>query len=340
MISGSSDITSELRREAEELGFQAVGFCDAEVLEKERDYLAARGPGPFEPEDLPPRTAPRMLLEGARSVMVVAMSYHHSDPPRPQGLVGRLSKYCRGLDYHDLMLERLQQLADRLQKEHDARSVVYVDTGPPLERAFAEKAGLGRMGKNTNLIIPKLGSWVFLGMLVTDLELCHDPPAAYSICGQCRLCLEACPTQCLDEWVLDSERCLGYLNQKDGEIPAWAREPMGDWLFGCDVCQDVCPHNKRAADGLIPEFAPLEYPGAFPDLVSLVEMTEYQFQEWFGPTAADWRGSWAIRRNALVALGNSGERSALPVLEARLSDADEIIAEHAAWAAKQLDRAP
>lgn len=339
MISGASDIARRLRREAEELGFHAVGFCDAEVLEKERDYLAARGPGPFEPEDLPPRTDPGMLLDGARSVIVVAMSYHHQDPPRPQGLRGRLSKYCRGLDYHDLMLERLRQLAHRLETEHGARSVVYVDTGPPLERAFAEKAGLGRMGKNTNLIIPKLGSWVFLGMLVTDLEIEPDSAATYSICGQCRLCLEACPTRCLDDWVLDSERCLGYLNQKDGEVPEWARESMGDWLFGCDVCQDVCPHNKRALSGLIPEFAPLEYPGAFPDLVSLVEMTEVQFQEWFGPTAADWRGSQAIRRNALVALGNTGDRRAIPVVEAHLSDSDEVLAEQAAWAVERLEKA-
>lgn len=336
MHPGGREIKENLRQRAQCLGFHAVGFCDASVLEKERDYLQARGAGPFEPEELPPRTDPRLMLSRAKTVMAVGMSYYHPDPPREGELTGRMSKYCRGLDYHDLMLHRLEELVEFLSCEYGAESVAFVDTGPPLERAFAERAGLGRVGKNTNLIAPKLGSFLFLGVLITDLELPPDSPATYSICGRCRLCIDACPTQCLEEWKLDSERCLGYLNQKEDDIPQEYREAMGDWLFGCDICQDVCPHNKRAPVELVEEFAPLDFPGAFPDLIALVNMTEEEFARWFGPTAADWRGSEAIRRNALVALGNSGREEALGVAKAFVDSDNPIFAEHARWAVQRL----
>lgn len=325
-----------LRRHIVEAGFHKVGFTDCRVLKKERDYLAKRGAGPFEPTDLPPRTDPTEWLPNARTVIVVALSYHHDEPERPPGPRGQLSRYCRGLDYHDLMWERLQFVAGWLKDEFQAESKYFVDTGPPLERAFAEKAGLGRLGKNTNLIVPRLGSWVFLGVLVTDLVVPPDAPADYSICGSCTLCLEACPTQCLTEWELDSERCVGYLNQKHDEIPVEHRQAMGDWLFGCDVCQTVCPHNVKATKGLTPEFAPLSQPGAFPDLVRMVEMTENQFESWFRPTAADWRGPEAIRRNALVALGNSTAEEAVDALLRVMPTGDDLLDEHGAWAARQL----
>lgn len=326
----------ELREEILAAGFHSVGFCDSSVLESERAFLEKRGAGPFEPTDLPTRTDPSLWLSSVKTVVVVALSYFHDEPSRPSGLRGRLSRYCRGLDYHELMLERLQGVAASWSARLGAKTKCFVDTGPPLERAFAEKAGLGRLGKNTNLIAPRLGSWVFLGVMATDLEIPPDAPATYSICGSCRLCLDACPTQCLDEWVLDSEQCLGYLNQKHGEIPTEHRDAMGDWLFGCDVCQEVCPHNVKAVKNLVPEFAPLEKPGAFPSLLELVEMTNHQFAEWLLPTAADWRGPEAIRRNALVALGNSGRTEALSQLEEILPSLDPLLAEHAEWAIQKL----
>ena len=323
----------ELRQLVMDAGFHRVGFTDGSVLLRERDYLEHRGAGPFEPEELAPRTDPGSWLEEARSVIAVAMSYHHPEPEKPPGPLGKLSKYCRGIDYHDLMLERLQAVADLIRERFGAESQVFVDTGPPLERAFAEKAGLGRAGKNTNLIVPKLGSWVFLGVMVTELEIPPDKPADYSICGSCTLCLDACPTQCLTEWKLDSVNCLGYLNQKFGEVPEQYREAMDDWLFGCDVCQTVCPHNIKATSGLTPEFAPLEKPGAFPNLLEMVKMTEQQFAEWFLPTAADWRGPETLRRNALVALGNCDSEEAIDVL---LQVPELWSDEHAVWAARRL----
>jgi epoxyqueuosine reductase len=325
-----------LRRSILEVGFHKVGFTDSSVLQKEREFLAERGAGPFEPTQLPPRTDPKLLLKSARSVIVVALSYSHPDEEKPPGLRGRLSKYCRGLDYHDLMMDRLESVASEITNRYGGESLCFVDTGPPLERAFAEKAGLGRLGKNTNLIIPKLGSWVFLGVLITDLEILPDQPAEYSICGSCRLCLDACPTKCLTDWVLDSENCLGYLNQKYDDVPLEHRRAMGDWLFGCDICQDVCPHNVKAVSGLVPEFSPLALPGAFPDLRQMLEMSEQEFQAWFGPTAADWRGSQTIKRNALVALGNSANAEAEVLIEPWLDSTDPLLREHAEWAAREL----
>ena len=336
MKSSNSINKESLRQELLDVGFHAVGFCDTSVLSKERDFLEARGAGPFEPTDLPPRTDPNQWLSSAETVVVVALSYYQDEPTRPEGLRGQLSRYCRGLDYHDLMLERLETVASSWKKKHGVQSVCFVDTGPPLERAFAEKAGIGRLGKNTNLIAPKLGSWVFLGVMATELLIPPDRPATYSICGSCRLCIDACPTNCLDEWVLDSENCLGYLNQKHDDIPTEHRRALGDWLFGCDICQVVCPHNVKATKNLVPEFAPLEKPGAFPDLVEMVNMTGEQFEEWFRPTAADWRGPDAIKRNAVVALGNSGDPEAVEPLEKILSSDDPLLAEHAEWALRNL----
>ena len=327
-----------LRRRLEALGFHRVGFTDNSVLAKERDYLENRGPGPFEPTDLPPRTDPCLMLDSARSVIVVAQSYHHLEPEKPGGVRGRLSKYCRGLDYHELMLTALQKAAQFIKAEHGAESLCYVDTGPPLERAFAEKAGLGRLGKNTNLIMPKLGSWVFLGMMVTELSIPPDEPATYSICGSCRLCIDACPTGCITEWEIDSETCLGYLNQKADEVPLQHREAMGDWLFGCDICQEVCPHNVKAQAGLSPEFAPLPLPGAFPDLRQMAQMRDEEFEQWFLPTAADWRGPEAIRRNAFVALGNAELEEAVDILMESFPHHNSLLEEHARWAAVQLSK--
>lgn len=324
-----------LRQRLLDSGFHKVGFTDANPMEWECDFLEKRGPGPFEPTELPPRTDPGLLLADARSVIAVAMSYHHQDPERPSEPSGRLSRYCRGYDYHNVMLSRLEEVAQEILLQHGSRSVCYVDTGPPLERAFAQKAGLGRISKNTNLIVPKLGSWVFLGIMITELEIPADQSADYAICGSCTLCLEACPTGCLSEWILDSENCLGYLNQKSDEVPEEHRESMGDWLFGCDICQQVCPHNVKAPTGLSACFEPLPKPGAFPLLAEIVGLTEEQFEEWFKPTAADWRGREALQRNALIALGNSDDEKAVEVLLSA-SPSEPVLSEHAVWAAAKL----
>lgn len=332
-------LKAALKAEAQRLGLDRVGLCAPHPFSAERAVLEARPANPFEEPNIELRTEPERLLPGCRTVVAVAVSYHMPDaePPADGALRGWLSRYCRGEDYHTLMESRLNALGAWLEAQvPGSRSYVHVDIGPPLDRAIAERAGLGRFGKSTLLITPGLGTWTFLGELFTTVELPPDPPASFSPCGSCTRCLDACPTGALTEWKLDWSQCLGYLNQADGAIPEGHRVAMGTRLFGCDDCQDVCPYNRTAATGLHPEFTPIPGIGDGPDLVELLAMTEAEFERRYAPTAAAWRGLPTLQRNALVALGNSGRPEARRVLAPFLDHPDPLLREHAEWALERL----
>ena len=222
------------------------------------------------------------------------------------------------------------------QQVPGARCVVHTDTGAPLDRAIAQRAGLGRFGKSTLLITPGLGTWTFLGEIFTTVVLTPDARADWNVCGSCTRCLDACPTGCLTPWQIESTRCLGFLNQSSGDIPREFRTVMGDRLFGCDDCQDVCPYNRVAARGLHQEFAPRAELNPGPDLVRLLDMDQTEFERVIGPTAAAWRGSRTLQRNALVALGNSGDADALAPLMSKLDHASPKLRAHAAWGLGRL----
>lgn len=330
---------------ARQVGLDLVGVAPAHPFEAERERLAeraaaGRGPNPFEWQEIEPRVDPERLLPGVRSIIAAGISYFVADEPgSPAGsLRGWLSRYCRGQDYHHLLKERLDLLAAWLRAEvPGSRTLVYVDTGPPLDRAVAERAGIGKWGKHTNLITPEFGTWVFLGEILTDADLDPDHPVE-AACGSCTLCIDACPTQCLTEWQLDANRCLSYVTQMKGIIPEEFREPMGNRLFGCDDCQDVCPYNKKARPSRHPEFAPVPGVGAEPDLLQMMAMTKGQFRRWFEPTAAGWRGKTTIQRNAVIALGNSGDPAALAPLTEALASESGVVRAHAAWALGRLAR--
>lgn len=329
-------LVTALKARALALGLDRVGIASAGPFDAERLTLEQRrsqgiGPHEFEPATIEARVDPQAFLSGARTIIAAAMSYR-MPPPQPQPLHGSFSMYCRGLDYHALMEERLEQLATWLRQQVPCRTRVHVDVDVPLDRAVAVRAGLGRMGKNTNVIAPHLGSWIFLGEIYTDAELPADPPLTGAICGSCTLCLDACPTGCLTEWSIDGARCLGSVNQVDGVMPAEYRAVMGDRLFGCDDCQDVCPHNVSAAIGLHDEYDAV----APADLVRLVDMSEDDFHAWFDSTAAAWRGRQVLQRNALVALGNSGDPAAFDPLCNSLRSPDALLRGHAAWALGRL----
>lgn len=334
---------------ARQVGLDLVGVAPAHPFDTERERLheraaAGRGPNPFEWQEIEPRVDPERLLPGVRSIIAAGISYLMEDEPDTAGagpdgtLRGWLSRYCRGQDYHRLLKERLNLLAAWLRAEvPGARTLVCVDTGPPLDRAVAERAGIGKWGKHTNLISPEFGTWVFLGEILTDADLSPDEPAL-AACGSCTLCIEACPTQCLTEWQLDANRCLSYVTQMKGIIPDEFREPMGNRLFGCDDCQDVCPYNKKARRSLHPEFAPVPEVGAEPDLLQMLAMTKGEFRRWLEPTAAGWRGKATIQRNAVIALGNSGSPEALAPLTRALESQSGVVRAHAAWALGRLAR--
>jgi epoxyqueuosine reductase len=215
----------------------------------------------------------------------------------------------------------------------------YTDTGPILERDLAQRAGLGWIGKNTCLINPRLGSYFLLAEILLGIDLEPDPPFEADRCGTCRVCLEACPTHCiLPDHTLDARRCISYLTiELKGEIPLDLRERMGEWLFGCDVCQMVCPWNRFAASAGDPAFAPR--PGvACPDLIQEIRLTPQAFNEKFKKSPIKRAKRRGYLRNVAVTLGNAGDSAAIPALERTLQDDESLVREHAAWALQQIKK--
>ena len=273
----------------------------------------------------------RLPHRGARSAIVVALDYGGRQP------AGTLARYARGRDYHAVMKERLHALLEWIGDETGTRvsGRPYVDTGPVLERDLARLAGLGWFGKNTMLIHPKRGSFLFLGALFVDLELEADPPFVEEHCGTCTRCLEACPTTAIVEGgVLDATRCISYLTiEKRGEIPMEWRRSIGTLVYGCDICQDVCPWNVRfASEAKDPDLTTGSLEES-PDPVALLRMDVNGFQRRFGGTAVTRAGRQGLSRNAAIALGNRGAPGDAAVLgECLAEEPDPVVRAHAAWA--------
>ena len=281
------------------------------------------------------RLDPRRVLPGARSVIAVALNYHQGEPPEAERWTP-VARYAWGRDYHDVLTPRLEDLLAFLREAagSEVQGKVYVDTGPVLERDLAARAGLGWVGKNTMLLHPQLGSWFLIGILLTTADLDWDEPLA-DRCGTCRACLDVCPTQAfIAPYVLDARRCISYLTiEHRGSIPVELREPMGEWAFGCDLCQTVCPWNRKAPVTREAAFFPAR---PLPALSSLLEMTEAEFKTRFAGTPLTRSKRRGLLRNAAVALGNSRDPAAIPALTPALSDSDALVREHAGWALSQL----
>jgi epoxyqueuosine reductase len=258
--------------------------------------------------------------------------------PNPQS--GIVARYARFDDYHDVLGERLKTLAQFIHRVGgpDTRSLWYVDTGPVLERDFAQRAGLGFIGKHTNLISRRFGNWIFLAEVLTTLALEPDEPEK-NRCGTCTRCIAACPTQAiLAPFTLDARRCISYLTiELRGSIPLESRRAVGNRIFGCDDCLEACPWNRFAREGrLMTNHARPELDT--PDLVELLSLDEAGFQRRFAGTPL-WRVKRrGLLRNVCVALGNVGDTSALPALERALKDAEPLVAEHACWAIEEIQR--
>ncbi|HZS62477.1 MAG TPA: tRNA epoxyqueuosine(34) reductase QueG [Gemmatimonadaceae bacterium] len=276
--------------------------------------------------------ARRRPLTGYSHAIVVTLDYGGKSPDAP------VARYARGRDYHDVMIERLLQLHLWLERE-TGRTIAakpYVDTGPILERDLARRAGLGWFGKNTMLINPKLGSFFFIGALLVDLELKTDSPFEAERCGTCTRCLEACPTDAfVAPGVMDARRCISYLTiELKGAIPEDLRSRIGNHVYGCDVCQDVCPWNVRFAQEL--QDAALA-PRQEIDAAEMLALDDAGFRERYRGTAVTRAKRHGLARNAAVVLGNRGDKRALPVLErAATQDPEPLVREHAAWAAERV----
>ena len=335
-------LTAAIRRRAAELGFDLVGITPAAPLagaDFYRDWVdrGFAGEMGYLERNLDKRADPASLVPGARSVICLGMHYYQETPP-PRPLSGRIASYARGEDYHELIKKRLFVLWDLIGElaPDPVRGRVYVDTAPLLERELAQRAGLGWWGKNTCLINKGEGSYFLLAEIVLDLHLEYDQPAT-DHCGTCTRCLDACPTDAFPQpYVLDARRCISYLTiELKGSIPPDLRPGLGDWIFGCDICQDVCPWNRGPTPAAEPAFA-ARADLARPDLVELLGLDREAFNERFRRNPAKRSKRRGLLRNAAVALGNSGDRAAVPALVRALGDEEALVRGHAAWALGQL----
>jgi len=340
-------LTERVRDAAREAGFDLVAVTSADpLLEAERSMLdrlqsgMLAGMSWFTEERVRLSCNPRQAMNGARSVIVLGKFYPVQAQPKiadAEGPLGRVARFAWGLDYHGLLRGRMERLEAVLAEDSGGRGAfrLFVDSGPLAEKPLAARAGLGWFGKNGCILTREHGSWVLLAEMVTDLELEPDPPTRRD-CGRCRLCLDRCPTGALvAPYVVDARRCISYLTiEERGAIPRDLRPLLGDWVFGCDVCQEVCPHNRRAM-GAGGACSAGDEVCALP-LIPLMTLDNAAFRERFRGRPLLRSKRRGLLRNAAVALGNSGDKGAVPALEAALADQDPVVRSHAAWALGRL----
>jgi epoxyqueuosine reductase len=285
------------------------------------------------------RADPRRILPDARSIVCVALCHETARDAERDARLGRIARYAAGEDYHRLMRERLGELERSIEALlPGSRALWYADTGAILERAWAERAGLGWTGRHTGLISPTLGNWIVLGEVIVNREIEPDPPFGREHCGTCTRCLEACPTGALTgPGQLDSRRCISYLTiENDGPVPPELRPLVGDWVFGCDLCLEACPWNRFARPAREARLHADALDGW--TLERFLGLDEAAFLGLFGGSAIRRVGRRGFLRNVCVALGNRGDRAALPALErARDIDRDALVREHAAWAVERIE---
>jgi epoxyqueuosine reductase len=356
--SSPHELSERIRAWATELGFDAVGFAPlresdfgdayarwiAEGYAGEMSYLAR-------PDAVAKRADPRLAVLGARTAVVVARNYYPStepeeDIPADRGIFAR---YARNEDYHELLKERLIGLQERINAElAPVSGRAYVDTGPILERELARRAGLGWYGRNTMLIQPGRGSYYFLGTILLDLEVEYDEPFEKDRCGSCTACVDACPTGALlgrDENGaprMDARLCISYLTiELKGPIPRELRPLIGNRIYGCDICQEVCPHNNDRFAQITSEEAFWPRQGVHgARLIELMGMTQEEFSRRFKNSPVKRAKRRGLLRNVAIALGNWGSAEAVPVLVAALEDDEPLVRGHAAWALGRIAACP
>ena len=327
---------------ARSLGFDIAGITSADAFERDEAAALDRvkqglmdGLAWYTEERVRKANRPRELLDGAKSVVSLAMSYNYGEAePQGQGPHGKIARYAWGDDYHDVMKRRLREFADGLPRiaGRSVKTRIFVDDGPMNDRAAAERAGVGWFGKNTNILTPSHGSWVLLGQVVTDLDLAADDPLKKN-CGECVRCIDDCPTGAIvAPYVIDNRRCISYLTiELRGPIPRELRPLVGDWVFGCDICQDVCPVNRKAERGREASFRKRHDFDA-PALIPLLALDDEGFRERFRGSPVRRAKRVGLQRNVCVALGNIGDPVAAPALSNALRLGEPLVREHAAWA--------
>jgi epoxyqueuosine reductase len=333
--------SSAIKKRAAELGLDVCGVTSADPARHAAFYQQWTAEGKAgemqwltrEPER---RADPRVVLAGARSIIVAGLNYWQ---PQPKGR-GRIARYALGEDYHHVLLEKLETLAAEISSSSGAMAKIYVDTGPVLEKPLAERAGVGWQGKSTMLIHPKLGPWLLLGEIITTLELEPDAPQR-DHCGSCSKCLEACPTGAITApYQLDARRCIAYLTiELKGSIPEELRPLIGDRVYGCDECLDVCPWNRFAQTTREARFLAKDEEESDQDqLYALLEISTAEFKRRFARSPILRVKRRGLLRNVCVVLGNIGTVDDLPVLRRAEQHEEPLVREHAAWAIGQIEK--
>ena len=339
-----SEVKESIVSRARELGFDDCRVTTAAPpphADEFREWIAAgkHGAMGYLERNAWKRIDPNEVLAGAKSIIVLATAYQPEQRTLTQDEpTGQVARYARHADYHDVLAERLQELTHFVNSlgNPGTRSLWYVDTGPLLERDLAQRAGLGFAGKHTNLISRSLGNWFFISEIITTLELPVDQPER-NRCGSCERCLDACPTQAITApFQLDARKCISYLTiELKGSIPEEFRRAIGNRIYGCDVCLEVCPWNRFAKEGAIMkehERADLDQPA----LLELLQLDDAGFKSRFAGTPMLRTKRRGVLRNVCVALGNVGDERCLPALERAASDHEPLIAEHARWATEEI----
>lgn len=341
-------LKEEIIQESKRIGIDKIGFTTAEPFDHLKESLeeqkAAGHTSGFEHPNIDERLYPEMTFDRPKSIIAIALAYPtkiHEKMPRDEKR-GQFARASWGIDYHDILRDRLQQLisfiesrATHWQKEEEWRLAPQVDTGELIDVAVAQRAGLGFIGRNGLLITEEFGSFVYLGEIVTNIDLEPDTPGVFG-CGECTRCVTACPTGALlGDGRMNAQRCLSYQTQTKGMMPEEYRKKMSNVIYGCDICQLVCPYNRGKDFHFHPEMEP-QVEEVYPKLTPMLTISNKEFKQQYGHLAGSWRGRKPLQQNALIALANLGERAALPHIEECLSDVRPVIRGTAAWAIGKL----
>ena len=310
-----TDLTKKIKAFAvEKAGFDLIGISPASLPELHEKAITQwvdqgfAGSMGYMVRDGKKRAHPEESLPGARSVISLALNYYHPEDPKPSTPSGKIAKYAYGMDYHKTIEKKLKALSNFIKTEAGPETAIksYVDTGPILEKAFAQQSGLGFFGKNTNVITREYGSWIFLASLITDLELDYDKPHLGG-CGSCRICIDACPTSALrGNYEIDARRCIAYLTiESKEEPPQELKSKVGEWAFGCDICQEVCPYNFRAKTTRHKELYPEKKGGSWLEFEKLKEIkNDDEFAEAFQGSPLKRSKLPGLLRNSRIVLEN------------------------------------
>lgn len=333
------DIKKYIIDSSKDLGIDLIGFTDNRNLDR-KDFLLAKRASKktteFEEADLDKRLNPNLTLANCKSIIVIGLSYNTDYKiKKTYELSGKLSMSSWGLDYHKVLGQKLDLLVDKIKEKASFDYKAFVDTGPLIDRDLAKNSGLGFFGKNCSIINKEYGSFIFLGYILTSLDIKEDK-AVEKDCGDCDLCLKACPTGALESaYNINPKRCISYLTQTREEISGELRRKMGKSIYGCDICQRVCPKNKGVRVSDHEEFIPLITGGEM-DLEELLTISNKQFKRKFGSMAGSWRGRNILKRNAIIALENMKDQDNIGLLEKTKANASDLLKEYIDWSIENI----